>query len=372
MKTIPIAKPGAGPAPTTDHAATANAARARAISKMETPTNQIIAESLAAKGIQVQPNPVPVNANQVSVEELAAVRQPLQSNKVVEDQSQSQPDPVDTAPAEQKPSKPATTPDNEPSNSQLAILARKERALRAKAQQQEQAISAERQQWQQEKAALQAQIDEIKSSSISKQYLKSNPLDALQQADLSYDELTQQAMNTTATDPRVLATIQRMDAKIQDLQGKLEQASKGAQEAQTQQYQAALKQIETDVKSLVKQDPSFEMIKFTRSEKDVVDLIERTYKEDGYVMTVEEASQEVENYLVDEASRLARLEKVKRRVSPSPAPATNAGQNAGQQKQTPNQQQPQQMKTLTNTASSSRKLDNRERAILAFKGELKS
>lgn len=345
MKTIPIAKPGAGPTPTPDQGVQAQkAARERAITLLETKPTQV---------------PIPVNANSVSAEEIGAVKPSSLQNT-----NESEVKEVTTKPTESR-----AEQESKLSNSQMAIIARKERALRSKAQQQEQSIIAERTQWNQERAKLQAQIDEIKSNSVSKQYLKQNPLDAISQAELTYDELTQQVMSATPTDPRVLATINRLESKVQDLQGRLEQASKGAQEAQTQQYQAAIKQIENDVKSLVRVDPTFEAIKFTKSERDVVDLIERTYKEEGYVMEVETAAQEVENYLVEEASKLANLEKIKKRLSP---PASTKTVEANKAQQTPNQQQTQTMKTLTNSASSSRKLSSRERALLAFKGELKS
>lgn len=83
-------------------------------------------------------------------------------------------------------------------------------------------------------------------------------------------------------------------------------------------------------------------------------------------MSVEEAAQEVEDYLADEAWKLAQTKKIKSRYSNSSA--TN--ENTGKQSPSPNQQQ-QPMKTLTNNVSSTRKLSARERALLAFEGKLK-
>ena len=48
----------------------------------------------------------------------------------------------------------------------------------------------------------------------------------------------------------------------------------------------------------------------------------------------------------------------------------NASQANSEVKTQANTKQPQSMKTLTNAASSSRQLSAKERAILAFKGEL--
>jgi len=351
MKTIPISKPGAGPAPTPDASVqAAQAARERAIQKLTTPP------------AQNNPPPIPVDANNISPEEIRAVQPVVQTNNNVEAQ-EATPEPPKETKQESK-----VEQETQLSNSQLAILARKERAIRAQLQQQKQAVEAERKQWQQEKTQLEQRLKELETGYIPKASLKQEALEAIRRGELSYDEVTQEVMNPT--DPRITATIRSLEERLAAQDRKLAAYEKSTQEASNQQYQAAVKQIETDVRNLVKTDNSYEAIRFTRSEKDVVDLIEQTYKEEGYVMTVEEAAQEVENYLVEEASKLARLEKIKKRITPTATPTKEAG--AKQDTKPQPQQQQQQMKTLTNQASSSRKLSGRDRAILAFKGELKS
>lgn len=356
MKTIPIAKPGTGPAPTPNASVISQQeARARAIAKFS-------GEPTQAPQQHAQ-SPIPTNPNQVSVEELGSV-QSLQSNTVEEQVEQEV-----TTEEVREVSKPAEVREEPPSNSQLAILARKERALRAKAQQQEAQIKSERDSWQQEKQAMEKRLQELESGYIPKSSLKQAALEAMSKGEISYDEFTHEMMNPI--DSRVTSTIQKLEAQVADLRGKLDASAKSYEDNQTASYQAAIKQIELDVKGLVKTDPSFEAIRFTRSERDVVELIEQTYKEEGYVMTVEEAAQQVEDYLVDEASKLAKLSKIQKRLSP-PAPVVKKAE-VQDQTQTPNQsKQPQPMKTLTNTNSGSRKLSSRERALLAFKGELKS
>jgi hypothetical protein len=122
-----------------------------------------------------------------------------------------------------------------------------------------------------------------------------------------------------------------------------------------------MKQIRNDVNMLVKHDPQFETIKATNSIGDVVELIEKTFNEDGVLLTVEEAAQQVESYLVDEAIKLARLAKIQQKLAP--APKAEASKATG----TPEKQS---MKTLTNSVNSSRTLSARERAILAMQGKL--
>lgn len=370
MKTIPISKPGAGPAPTPDPSVSkAAAAKERAIAILTGNQGQTPAQANS----QV---PIPVNANNISVEDFSAVQQKhsLQNNSQVEDQSDVQEQGEVTPEQVREASKPAESKvetETQLSNSQLAIIQRKERAFRARVQQQEQALKTKEASWAQEKAALEKRLQELETGYIPKSSLKQAAMEAFNSGELSYDEVTQDLMNPQ--DPRVTAKMSRLEKQVNDLQLKLDNAAKGAQEQSDVQYKAALKQIETDVRHLVKADPSFEMIKLTGSERDVVELIEETYKQDGYVMTSEEAAQQVEDYLVEEASKLARADKIKKRLAPVAPPVKKEEAQQSSNTQTPNRpQQPQQMKTLTNTNTGSRKLSSRERAILAFKGDLKS
>lgn len=363
MKTIPISKPGAGPAPTPDAGVQiAKAARERAISILSTPPGQQ----------PTKQSPVGVNPNAIAAEDVSALHSQVGQNDSHVEESEAQAQAADPGQERQEPSKPAEPKDNqELPPSQMAIIARKERALRAKALQQENEFKAKEaalnSQYNNKIAELEAKLAEYKTGYLPKSYIKQNTLDAMEQSGVTYDEYTQQVMTQQPTDPRVLAQLRRQEQVITDLQAKVENSEKAQRDQQSASYQSALRQIETDVKDLVKVDPTYEAIRFTRSEKDVVELIERTYQEEGRVMSVDEAAQEVENYLVDEASKLARLDKIKKRLNPPPVV-----KKAEEGQQTPKPQQSQPMKTLTNSGSATRKLSARERAMLAFKGELKS
>lgn len=347
MKTVPLSKPGqmlqAESSPGTSPVA--QDARARAIAKLS----------------GSQPNPVPVDANNVSVEELGAVTNTavMDAAPMTEEakQAMQQTEVETTEPA----SKPAEAPASE-----MAILARKERALRAKVQQQDQAYKAKEAALQAREEAVKAKEQEYQSGYISKQRLKTETLQALADAEVSYDEITQQVINQQAINPQTAAQIARLETTIKKLEAKLDSGEKVQKDQQSQAYKAALSQIKTDVKTLVQSEPDmYEAIAKTSSIQDVVDLIEATFKEEGRLMSVEEAAEEVENYLSDEAFKLSELKKVqqRRKAASTSAPTT--------QTQTPKQsQQPQTMKTLTNATASTRQLSAKERAILAFKGEL--
>jgi hypothetical protein len=260
-------------------------------------------------------------------------------------------------------------PKDEAQSRRFAQLARQERQLRIKAQQQENAFKAREE-------ALKAREAEITSKStqfnendyIPKSRVKQDALQVLTDAGVSYDELTQQILNQQPTDPRILRTIQSLQEEIKSLKAATEETRNTYTAQQEESRKSAIRQIEVDVKGLVRNDPNFETIKATNSIRDVVELITETYDKDGVLMTVEEAAQEVENYLIDEAMKLTRIGKIKQRLGQT-AQSQQAGAKTPANQQT--QQTKSQMKTLTNANSSSRKLSAKERAILAFKGELK-
>lgn len=248
---------------------------------------------------------------------------------------------------------------------QYAALARKEKALRSQVQQlkaQQAAFKAEQDAFKATSQAPSSSFDESKY--IPKDRLKSETLAVLAEEGISYDEITNAILNRPSSDPAMLAAIQKLENQIKAQADAQAKATKAQEDSQTQAYKQAVHQITTDAKALVATDPAFEMIQGTGSVKDVVELIERTFKEDGILLSVEDAAKEVEEYLVEEAFKLTRLNKIQQRLKPA-TPTPEAPKQAA-----PEAKQQQGMKTLTNAVGSSRPLTARERAILAFQGKL--
>jgi hypothetical protein len=306
------------------------------------------------------------NQSQVSVEEMGAVKAP--SRHPLEDVGQKQE--VEAATEETVAETSEEPKVDKALEAQYNQLARRERALRAKAQQQEAAIKAREAALAARETELTAKGNSYNTGYISKDTLKSNPLGALAEAGISYDEVVQAALNQQPVDPRMEATISKLEAKIKQLEEANENTSKSMTAQQQAAYDAAVNQITMDVKSLVKSDPAFETIRATRSENDVVDLIKQTYEKDGNLLSVEEASQMVEDYLIEEAMKLTKIGKIKSRLS-TPAQAARPQTQEQTRQSVPQKQSQPGMKTLTNSTGSSRQLSARERALLAFKGELK-
>lgn len=254
----------------------------------------------------------------------------------------------------------------EPISSQYAVLARKEKQFRAKVQAQEAALRA-REAAIAEREAKASQAPEIdKSQYIPKQKLTEETIETLLEAGLSYDQITEKMLQQqNPVDPQTRVLLRKMEEKIAKLEAEQEGTKKSFNEVQESNYKGAIEQIRRDVSTLVRDGDDYAAIRETDSVADVVELIEKTYKEDGDLLTVEEAAALVEKELVDRISEYARLSKIQQKIQSAYKPTPqNSVQSQGDK-------QPQPPKTLTNGMNHSGKLSARERAILAFKGELK-
>lgn len=255
-----------------------------------------------------------------------------------------------------------TKPKEEPLSSQFAVLARKEKALRAKVQAQDAALRAKEQAISEREAALKAKDTEYQSKYISKDKLTPDNLwSTLSEMGISYDQLTQMALNPPQkADPATQSALAALQAEIKSLKDAQDNSKKTYEEQQSSQYKQAVNQIRTEAQSMVKTDDNFEMIRETNSVSDVVELIEQTFKQDGNLLTVEQACQMVEDHLVEEALKIANSKKIQSRLKP--AAVATAPQTAPVK---------QGMKTLTNASATQKPLSSKERAIAAFNGTLK-
>lgn len=352
MKVMPVSSPHAIQ-PTGASTTSAADARARAIAKL-TATAPEAAAPPANHSAQL-------NQNAIAPEDMNALRakapQMVEEPQEMEDQQQEEQEMEQVAP---------------PKNDEFERLRMQERQARLKAQQRAQQLE---QQLKDREAAIQAREQEWEAkekqykSYIPKERLTQDALSVLAEAGVSYEQLVEQIVNQQPKDPRVEAEMKMLRQELQSLREEQENAKKAQAQQQTEAYKAAVNQIRMDVKNLVTMDPEFEMVKSTNAVNDVVELIERTFKETGHVMDVEEAAREVENYLVEETLKYTNVGKIKQRLQTAQSKSNAPSE---QQSQEMNKKQPQPMKTLTNAASSPRQLSSRERAILAFKGELKS
>ncbi len=223
----------------------------------------------------------------------------------------------------------------QPISPQFAALARQRRALQVK----ESEIKAREE-------ALAKQ-----PSGIDLAKLKADPLSVLQEAGVTYDQLTESILNSQSG----------MNPELQALRAELKALKEGVDTKLTERDQQVEQQVLSEMKReadrLTAQGEAYEMIRENGRQQDVVDLIHRTWKQTGEVLDVTEAAELVENTLLEDAIKQAKLTKVQSKLTPVQQMVQN--------------QRPSQMRTLTNRDTASIPLSPKARAMAAFNGTLK-
>lgn len=231
-----------------------------------------------------------------------------------------------------------------PLSPQFAALAKAKRDLQVK----ERSI-------QERERALEAK-GQGQSSQELVERLKSNPLSVLQEHGVTYDQLTEAILaNQNERNPTVL----KLEEEIKAIKASLEGRDKTQEERDTAAKQQVLNQMERDAKSIIAQGDEYEMVRETGSTPDVIRLIEKTFDSTGEVLDLDEALQLVEDELVEESLKIARIKKIQGRLTPAPQEVTT---------QKIQDKNVRVMRTLTNRDGASVPSSARERAIAAFHG----
>lgn len=244
----------------------------------------------------------------------------------------------------------AANEETKPLSPQFAALAKQKRALQLK----EQELLAK------EKALTDSGAS-TKSLEDYRARIKANALNVLLEEGVTYDQLTEQILAQGSGNQ----DLTQVESKLKALEGRLESQTKTHADQEAQTEKRVLAQIGRNVDQLVAEGDDFEMIREAGYGPKVVDLIHRTYKQTGEVMDETEAAKLIEDELLEESLRFARIKKVQSRLTP-----------AESQQQT----QPVQtdrgnfktMRTLTNRDGvSPLSMSKRERAIAAMEGRLR-
>lgn len=256
-------------------------------------------------------------------------------------------------------------PEKDPLSPKYAELARREKMYRSKVLAREQALKAR-------EDALNAKESEYKTSYIPRadipKMFQKDPYQAITDLGLTGDQLTQALLNQPS--PQDLK-IQQLESKLAELLGGQEKFHKTLEDTQKQNVEQALFQIKNEVKTLVASDAdSFEIIKSTGSEDDVVEYIQKHFDETGILLPIDQAALTVENQLADELFKFAQLKKIQERLTPSQAQAVMSGKNPAQS--VPTKQSVPSPRTLSNSRipGVSEEMSRRERAIAMLEGRL--
>lgn len=204
----------------------------------------------------------------------------------------------------------------------LAALARKE----AKFRQQEQAFKAKQAKFEAEQAEA-AKLLKIKERLAAKDYA------ALEELGVSYQDWSNALLSQAEDEKPETQAIKKLEEKLTSLEE--------SQKAQvSKQYEATINQYKAEIKRATETNPDFATIKELKAQEHVLQHILDTFEQDGEILTVEQASKEIEDFLIEDALAMTKLSKVKAKLAPASQP---------KQKQVlPPPQSGQQSKTLTN------------------------
>lgn len=230
----------------------------------------------------------------------------------------------------------AATEVTEPLSPQAAALAKQRRALQVKERELDDRLKA----------------FEAKSSGsdfIPKQKFIDDPLGVLLENGVTYERLTEAILSNQGSS--------ELTALKAELKAQEERFEKKLTDRDTQTKQQVLAEMSREAIQLVREGDEFELVRESGRVKDAITLIDRTHAETGEVMDVREALRLVEEELIKDAEKLARLSKVQSRISPPLAPQQ--------------QQQSRPIRTLTNRDTAQAPLSRKARAMAAFNGQLK-
>lgn len=283
--------------------------------------------------------------------------------------------PIQSAPVKQPPLSEGTPPEDtaqvpqDTSSPQWAAMARREKALRAQVK----AFEEEKKSF----STIKAELDALKAQSTKasqepdwKARLADDPITALLEAGMTPQQVADRLLSPEAAEQYKL---QKVQSDLEKKFGSQIEELKASQKTnETHQYEQAIKQIHTEVTRLVAADPvAYEAIQANgdTAARAVVALVEETFRSEGFLMSVDEAAQAVEEHLAEQAVKLASLNKVKSKLTPPPAPPEAPKTPPPAPAQTHSQTLSNRITQTPVRASSER--ERTARAIAAFRGELK-
>jgi hypothetical protein len=194
--------------------------------------------------------------------------------------------------------------------------------------------------------------------------LKKDPLRALEDMGLSYDKLTELALNDGKLTPEMQMRLMREELegdykkKFEELENRLLEKEKSDEQ---RRYDDIQRGFQNEIEDFVESNADrYELIQANEANDIIYDVIEEHYNDTGRILDIEEAAEAVENYLEEEAEKIFRLGKFRSKFGI---------ENDFEQEESPRQSQV----TLSNAMSAQanervgRKLSDEESKALAAK-----
>lgn len=211
----------------------------------------------------------------------------------------------------------ATEPKVGEGANRFAFLAKKEQAIvrqRQELKAQIEALNAQKS----ELDKMRAEIDEVKSRRSS---YKTNPLSALEDAGLSYKELTDYILNNQQLSPeqKMKALEEKFESKIEALERQRQEEREAAQRRQEEEQAKREHQVIQEFKSeiasyITTHKDTYELTNLYDSSDLVYDTVDAYYEKSGKVLSIPEACDLVEKYLESQVEKSLQTKKLSARL----------------------------------------------------------
>lgn len=179
---------------------------------------------------------------------------------------------------------------------QLSALARKEQAFR----QREQAFK-EREKTLEAKLADAEQYSQLKAKLGSKDYSEAEKLG------LTYEGYTEYLLSKqNSEDPQ--------GKELKSLKDEVDALKKRTEEDATKEYEETVAEYKKEIAALISSNPDYSSVKELKREDAVLQLILDSWEEDGEEVSIEQAAKDIEEALVEDATKMAALPKLKPKV----------------------------------------------------------
>ncbi len=244
----------------------------------------------------------------------------------------------------------AGTEETKPLSPQFAALAKAKRAAQVK------------------EAELLAREERLKAAETGERFtpeqlkerIKGNALEFILEHGGSYDQLTNEVLKSMeGGGPALTKVEQDLRTELKTLRDELSEYKKTQTDSKTSETDRSIARMQTQADQIIATDDAYQLIRETNSNSEVSDLIKRVLKEDGEVLSVKDALDLIENDLLEESLKFARIKKVQSQLTQQQTQAS-PGQDGGRSPQ---------LRTLSNRDTASPIIDRKARAIAAFHGK---
>lgn len=255
------------------------------------------------------------------------------------------PVPTEATQTEETPKAPA----RELASPQLSILAKREKALQK-----------QREEIQKSKLDLDSKYEEINKFKSLKEQAKTNPLKFLEEAGLTYEELTNFILNgNKPTAEMETSSIKSEMQKLRDEIAQREQERENSAKAMDEKRaQEAISNFKENITGFLTGKPDdFELCNNYPESVDLIyDIIEAHFAQTEKVMSMEEAAKLVEDHFESEAMKVTSFKKIQSKLAPKPAPTEEDGFQKAKQQASPtlNNSMSQTVSGLSNSTENDR------------------